>query len=151
MANDKERDKLRLQMKVISRNLSEMTMEDQKKLVEGLKNIPQKQMMEQAQYIENILLPKIEQTKGIEDANYKFYQGVVDSLLWAICIVDRYEFLQNQHYHKCTMNEFLQEQLVNCKKELDKYYAAEDLTLTDSLNKYAQAVAKRAQDKLNKK
>jgi len=144
-----EETKNRLQMKAITRNLTALSEEDQRLLVEGLKNAPVSKMMSEAQYLENIMLPKIMTNRGADSKEYKFYSGVLDSLLWAILIVDRYERLQTLHCNSQLLAEFYKEQMTLSHRELAKYDAAEDLLLTDSMNRYMQAAATRVKDKMN--
>lgn len=151
MSIESDIEKNRLQMKVISRNLSQLSEEDQRKLVEGLKNVPQRQILEQAQYLENVLLPKIKQNRGEDHADYKYYRSVCDSLMWCIFIIDRYEFLEWELNKQKIQNEFLQEQLLITRRELGKYHAAEDLIMSSSLNDYARTIGKKIDEKLNRK
>jgi hypothetical protein len=151
MSTTSDFEKRRLHMKAISRNLTELSEEEQKKLVDGLQNVPQKQMLDQAQYLENILLPKIAINRGVESEDYKFYKSVSDSLLWAIFIVDRFEFLKTEYATEQLMREFLQEKLIIYKNELNKYQTAEEMIMSHTYDRYAQAVGVKVKDKINGK
>jgi hypothetical protein len=151
MSTDSESVKRRLQMKAISRNLAELSLEDQKRLVDGLENVPQKQILDQAQYLENVMLPKISEKRGVESDDYKFYKSVLNSLLWAIVIIDRFEFLKTEYSTEQIMREFLQEQLITCRSELNKYQTAEEMLMNSTWEKYAKAVGKKADNLLKGK
>lgn len=151
MGNVSDSERRRLHMKAISRNLSELSLEDQKKLVDGLQGVPIKQLYDQAQYIENILLPKILASRGVESEDYKFYKGVANSLIWAMFIVDRFEFLKSQYTTEQLFREFLQEQLIVYKSELDKYQTVEDMFMNLTYDKYSKAVGKRIENELKRK
>ena len=55
-----------------------------------IENIPLfKKFFDQAQYIDNELLPKIIKTRGIEHPDYIFFREVYKSLLYAVMVADR--------------------------------------------------------------
>lgn len=151
MSNVSDSEKRRLHMKAISRNLTELSPEEQKKLVDGLQGVPIKQIYDQAQYIENILLPKIATNRGVESDDYKFYKGVSNSLIWAMFVVDRFDFIKTQYATEQIFREFLQEQLIVYKSELGKYQAAEDMLMNLTYEKYSKAVAKRIENEIKGK
>lgn len=143
-----EGEKIRLQMKAISRNLSELSLEEQQKLSDGLQNVPIKQMLDQIQYMENIMLPKIKANRGENSEDYKFYSGLCNSLLWACLIHDRYDALQTRATGLQIQNEFLRERLATAEKTLDRWYAAEDIIMNKTLNQYSAAISRRAEELL---
>lgn len=146
-----DQQKNRLQMKVIARNLSETQRADGQKLTDGLKDVPVKKIMDQLQYLENILLPKIETSRGRESQDYQFYASVADSLQWAVLILDRYDRLLMRHHRNQIFSEHVCEQLTHARKELDMYQASEDILLNQSFQSYLRGAAARIQDLKEKK
>ncbi|MDR6565484.1 hypothetical protein [Chitinophaga ginsengisegetis] len=143
-----EGEKIRAQIKAITRNLVELSPEEQQKLSDGMQNVPQKQMLEQIQYFENTMLPKIKEKRGEDSADYKFYAAVCNSLLWACLIHDRYDALLTRTASLQMMNEFLRERLTVAEKTLDRWNAAEDIIMNKTLGQYADVISKRAEELL---
>ena len=141
--NQDSRDKLAdLQMRNAVRNsvdsgaLSKFQVDD----------IPLKKFYEQAEYIEHVMLPKVETARGKNSADYKFFVEVYRSLVYAVMIVDRGDRLIRQCQHLRQFNTFLQERADLAERELSKYTAMEDLLLTDGMDKIAAAVKQRIED-----
>lgn len=143
-----EQENMRARMKAISRNLGELSLEEQQKLVDGLQNVPVKQMLDQIQYMENVMLPKIKANRGENSEDYKFYAGLCNSLLWACLIHDRYDALQTRAGSLQMMNEFLRERLAVAEKTLDRWNAAEDIIMNKTLSQYATGVSRRVEELL---
>ena len=134
-----------LDINAIKRNLSQLPPEEQQKLYKGIRDVPAKQIFEQVQYLDQVMLPKIAEKRGVESEDYKFYKSVADSLLWAIHIIDRYEFLQTRYLTACMQSAFWQDLNVKYEKELSKYTTLEDLMFTSSLDAYNESVKQRAE------
>jgi hypothetical protein len=113
-----------------------------KKLSEGIRDMPVKQMLDQLTYLEKEFLPAVARKKGKDD-NYKFFEGVGRSLAYAIILLDRYEYLYGKFINSRIEATLLRDQLAMTEKELERYCTVEDLLLSDFLNKYGEAVAKR--------
>lgn len=141
-----DQKKNRLEMKVIARNLAEQSNGSTEKLTDAMKNVPVSKFLEQIQYLENVLLPKIEQNRGRESADYTFYAGLVDTLMWSITILDRYERLALRHEKLKVFGEYLQERVQEAERELSLYEAANDLLLSSTMRPYLEAAAKRIQN-----
>jgi hypothetical protein len=139
------------QATAISQNLVELTQEQQRDLVQGLKNVPISKMVQQIQYLQQQMLPQAEKKYGRDNENYKFYQGIVDTLIWSTFILDRYQTLETKYHNQNMMLKFYQQQCTFQEKELLKYTTIEDLILSDSLNDYSTAIGKRLQDLINVK
>jgi hypothetical protein len=135
--------------------MDKLTNEKTKNLASGagfnLSDIPVRKFYDQAQYIEKTLLPAIEKKTGNKSADYQFFQGVYDSLLYAVMILDRQNSLLLKFQQARQWNEFLQARADLCEKELLKYTTLEDLWTIDAGNKYAQAVARNVQNLLTNK
>ncbi len=111
-----------------------------------LEDIPLKKFYEQAEYIENVYLPKLEQTRGKESGDYKFFVEMYRSLVYAVMIVDRGDRLIRQCQQLKQFNTFLQQRADLAERELSKYTAMEDLLMTDGMDKIAAAVKQRIED-----
>lgn len=134
-------------------SLEELTAEEReriKHLAPGLKDIPVKKMIDAALYIREQLLPQIEKKSGKRD-DYKFFDGVADSLLWAIMLADRYRSMELMFGATKVSYQLLIERVALLERELAKYDAARDVMYTDSFDHYMRAIATRAEDLLRKK
>jgi hypothetical protein len=136
--------------KIISHNLSTMSPEEQAKLVDGLKQVPLYKIHEQSQYLINQLLPAVESKKGIDSEDYKFFKGLVDSLCWAVLILDRFERMSYQLSNERMLREFFQNKAVFLEQQLTKYTTMEDLVLGQSYEAMKRAVAARTESLISK-
>lgn len=118
----------------------------------GLSDVPVGQMIDQAIYIRDELLPAVERKKGGKDsADYIFFSGVFRSLLSAVVMADRYEFLQREVGYAKLTGSIVKDRLQYLEQELLKYTTLEDLFRSDALDSYAQGVKNRAEDLLKRK
>lgn len=134
-------------------SLEEYTDEERerlKKLAPGLRDIPVKKMMDQALYIREQLLPQIEKKSGRKD-DYKFFDGVADSLLWGIMLADRYRSIELIFGNTKVSYQLMIDRVSLLERELAKYDAARDIMYTESFDHYMRAIATRAEDLLRKK
>lgn len=122
---------------------------EEKKVPSGLEGVPVKKIYDSAQHLENVLLPLIEKTRGKDHADYKFFAGVLDSLIWCIAVIDRFEFLKRSDTYRRIENELLRSHVALCERELLRYTTIEDLFLTDALDRYAATVKEYIANKLN--
>ena len=121
------------------------------KLSRGMKDVPVARMIDAVNYIDKNLLPAIKKKSGDKSADFEFFTQVIDYLLWAITIVDRYETMERRWIQKRLEVQLLKEQLELMEKELAKYVAVEDLMLSTTLDVYAERVKKAAEDRLKNK
>jgi hypothetical protein len=113
-----------------------------KKLAEGVRDIPVKQMLDQLLYIEKELLPAIAKKKGREE-DFKFFESVGRSLAYSVILLDRYDYLYGKYINGRIETVILRDMLQTAERELEKYCTMEDLYLSDFKNKYAEGVAER--------
>lgn len=137
--------KRRLLINVSADNLASYSPEEQRKLLEGIKMVPEEKMLQKAQYLFNILLPKIEKSSGRESENYKFYRELIDMLVWAIFLVDRYKNIESLWRKERMLRQFYQDHADYCEKELQKFQTAEDLFLTSGIDAYAKGILQKAE------
>jgi ATP phosphoribosyltransferase regulatory subunit HisZ len=113
-----------------------------KKLADGIRDMPVKQMLDQLVYIEKELLPAIAKKKGREE-DYKFFESVGRSLAYAVILMDRYDYLHGKFINSRIQAALLLDHQQMIEKELERYTTMEDLLLSDCMNKYAEAIARR--------
>ena len=101
--------------------------EASERLAAGIADIPVKKIIEQALYIENELLPRMEKGKGKTHPDYKFFEGMVRSLLWCITMADRSDYMQRAIAKEKLLREYFQAHSEACERELLKYTTMEDL------------------------
>lgn len=97
----------------------------------AFEKIPQVKFIQQAQYIKNVLLPKIEQTRGVNSTEYQFHYSVFESLMYSIVLCDRDQSLRLMISNEKILNEFLQKRLAFYQTELQKYTTLENLTVSE--------------------
>jgi hypothetical protein len=134
------------------RNAKEGNYKDrEKKIAKGVERVSVAVIIEQCRYIQDHLLPGIEEKHGRDHANYKFFSGVARSLLWAICLVDRNEFVEARHYRQSLQYEILTQHCEKLERQFNKYATMEDLFLSSGLEVMAEGIAQRARDLLDKR
>lgn len=116
-----------------------------------LETIPVKKFYDQALWIEQDLLPRIEKRSGKDSDDYKYFFDVFRSMTYCITILDRFEYLSRKLQQQNQIVSILQERNLLLEKELLKYTTMEDIYFQDALDHYADAIHKRAADLLNKK
>jgi ATP phosphoribosyltransferase regulatory subunit HisZ len=116
--------------------------QESEKLAAGIRDIPVRQMLDQLTYIERELLPAVQKRKGREE-DYKFFEGVARSLAKAVIVCDRYDYLYTRYINSRIDVALLRDRQQMTEKELERYCTMEDLLLSDSMNKYAEAIAER--------
>jgi len=127
------------------------TARDQGTIGKFLDQVPVKKFYDQALYIDKTLLPEIEKRRGKDSADYQFFVSVFKSLLYAVAIIDRYEFMNRKVYRQEAFLKSLQDQVVQLSGELQKYCTIEDIFLSEGIDRYIEMFTKRAADLLNRK
>jgi hypothetical protein len=117
----------------------------------AIEDIPVKKFYDQAQYLENELIPKVIKVRGVDHPDVKFFKEVYRSLLFAVMVADRERNLIMKLQQINQIRGIQATRLDFCERELLKYTTMEDLYFTEGLDKIAAGVAQRAQDLLNKK
>ncbi len=116
-------------------NKSGIQLTEQTSTAEALKKafekIPQVKFIQQAQYIKNVLLPKIKSTRGENSSEYKFHYEVFESLMYSIVLADRDQSIRLMISNEKILNEFLQKRLAFYQSELQKYTTLENLTINE--------------------
>lgn len=141
--------KLTAEQKAIIENLVN---EQTQKLVDGFVQVPIDKMIQQILYLQEQALPKALEKYGAENENYKFYKGLVDTLMWATYVVERAAWWKNEWQQQRLALEFFRNEAIRYRNELQKYQFTEDtLLLQEDFNQAQQRVAKRMEDILSGK
>lgn len=122
------------------RNLALEDLETQKALVNGIKKVPQRVILDQAQQLEHKTLPLIlEKAKGnVEDPTYQFWRGVLDSLTWALHVIDYSIRLEERITRLKHNHAYYKDLCAKLERELDKYTTMERIMTTDLINDYTK-------------
>lgn len=120
--------------------------ERSKAMTDGMNGVPVKKILDAIQYLDSNLLPAVKKRSGDKSADYEFFVGVRDMLIWSIIIVDRYDALEGRHVRKRIEAALYKEWMELYEKELQKYTTLEDLLLTDALNIYAKGIKNRVDE-----
>jgi hypothetical protein len=123
--------------------LTELTDEEKRvreKLSGAMKDVPVKRMIDQIIYLREQLLPAIKKKSTDKSADYEFFSGIVDTLLWAVIIQDRVEAMERRYVMLKIVHQLNLENVAYYEAELQKFLTLEELFLTDGLNRYAEAV-----------
>jgi len=147
----------KLKQELMERHRMQQLLEPEKfkkeneKLAKGIRDIPVQKFITHVQYIEKELMPAIEKRRGKDATELKFFEEVCRSLVWAVILCDRYDYLEMKVTGLRLENTILRDNLALHEKELQKFGALEDIFFTDFLDRYADAVKSRAEGLLNKK
>lgn len=112
----------------------------------GARDVPVRKMMDAIQYLDKNLMPAVKKKGGDKSADFEFFTGLRDLLIWAILITDRYDALEGRLVRKRIEAALYKEWMELYEKELTKYTTLEDLFLTDALNIYARGISNRVDE-----
>lgn len=121
------------------------------KVIDGLRDMPVNKVVAQCQYLENVLLPRIKKKSGDTSADYKQFYEIFRSLLYALLVFDRHDFLQRQYFNLRLKAEFYEQRAALAERELAKYQAAESFLVSECMDHVLAGAASRAADLLNQK
>ena len=116
-----------------------------------LETIPVNKFYEQALWIEQDLLPRIESKSGADSADYKYFLELFKSMTYCIVVLDRFDYLTRKLGQQNQVLSILEERNRLLENELQKYTTLEDLYFRDALEQYSEGIKTRAADLLNKK
>jgi len=109
----------------------------------SIEDIPVKRMYDNSQYLENILLPKIEAARGKDSEDYKLFSDIQKNLLWAIMLASRFE-QQLKKNGSIALQLAIKTELCNLlQSELLKYTTIEDLLFSSGMDNLALSIAKK--------
>lgn len=118
------------------------TMGTVERLTDGLIQIPIGKMLDQVQYLQQHVLPQAKEKLGEESESYRFYKSLVDSLLWAINIQNRFDILSTRYSREKYFGEILKKDRDELEKELMKFTTLEEHYSKMSSEHYLQTITK---------
>jgi len=144
-ANEKKIEELK------TRNFLRDVRNDREEQRLRLSEIPVQKMYEQAMYIDATLLPAVERKSGKDSADYRFFEDVYRSLLYAIIILDEHEYISRKGREERQLRKFYASQVDLLEKELTKYTTINDVFASEAIDHIAYGVAQRARELINQK
>lgn len=110
----------------------------------GLKKISTAAVISQMQYLDNVLLPSIEQKDGIDSDRFRRFKGIFDALVWSMFVQQKFERLQYQLSNQTLLTEFYREKCLFYERELERYVSREDLIMAETFNDLKDVMANNA-------
>lgn len=108
---------------------------------EMMDKMPGGRIKNQMQYLEKNILPAVSAKKGGDKSpDYVFFEGVINSLKWALILYDRLERQLREDSLLRLERTLLLDRLELYEKELSKYMLLEDLYLTEMLDNIDRGV-----------
>lgn len=137
-ADDIQRMRESLAKSANLRNLALEDLETQKALVNGIKKVDQNKILDQAQQLEHKILPAIlEKAKGdTENENYKYWRGVLDSLNWALHVIDYSIRLEERCIRYRHTNQYYKTLAAKLEGELAQYSTMERFLTADLMKQF---------------
>ena len=129
------RMKERLMSNANLRNLIYESLDNQAKLVDGLKKVEVAAMIDQAQQLDTQIIPAIIRKHGDQSAEAKFWKGVLDTIVWAMYLVDHSDSLNRQLIRTQHMLGYYQNYNRELQQELNYYTTLERFITEDQLKK----------------
>ena len=134
--------KERLMSNANLRNLVYESLDHQAKLVDGLKKVEVGAMIDQAQQLEKQIIPAIIKKHGENSAEFLFWKGVLDTVLWAMYLVEHSERLNKRLIRTQHMLGYFQNHNEDLQEELNFYTTLERFITQDQLKKAVQEETK---------
>jgi len=132
------RMKERLMSNANLRNLIYESLDNQAKLVDGLKKVEVGAMIDQAQQLDTQIIPAIIRKHGDQSAEAMFWKGVLDTIIWAMYLVDHSDSLNRQLIRTQHMLGYYQNFGREMQEELNYYTTLERFITEDQLKKAIQ-------------
>lgn len=127
--------KERLMSSANLRNLVFENLDVQAKLVDGLKKVEIASMVDQAQQLDAQIIPAIIKKHGEQSTEAKFWKGVLDTVIWAMYLVDHSERLHRRLVRTQHMLGYFQNHNQELQDELNYYTTLERFITQDQLKK----------------
>lgn len=141
---------LRMKEKLMSnanlRNLVYEELDNQAKHVDGLKKVEVATMVDQAQQLESQIIPAIIKKHGENSAEFRFWKGVLDTVIWAMYLVDHSDSLRRQLIRTQHMLGYYQNFGREMQEELNYYTTLERFITQDQLKKAIQEDLKQSHE-----
>lgn len=120
------------------------------KHAKALDGVPVKKFFDQALYIRDNLLPRLEKRGGKDSPDYVFFSDLFYSLLWAITAIDRYDFQGGELQRYKILYRLTRDHQQELEKRLIQYTTMEEFFFSSGLDVVADTIKKRAAELLDK-
>lgn len=132
------RMKERLMSNANLRNLIYESLDNQAKFVDGLKKVEVGAMIDQAQQLEKQIIPAIIEKHGENSSQFTFWKGVLDTIIWAMYLVEHSDSLNRQLIRTQHMLGYYQNYNREIQEELNYFTTLERFITEDQLKKAIQ-------------
>jgi hypothetical protein len=134
--------KERLMSNANLRNLVFEELDNQAKHVDGLKKVEMATMVDQAQQLDSQIIPAIIKKHGENSAEFRFWKGVLDTVIWAMYLVDHSDTLNRRLIRTQHMLGYYQNYSRELNEDLNYYTTLERFITQDQLKKAIQEETK---------
>lgn len=132
-------------------NLTAQSDGSSKKLYNALEMVNQNTMWRLVQWLHHEILPKIEQQKGADSAEFKNFTEIEHALVWSMYILQRYEAVLLSRGKDRQQLKFYQAENARLEQELMKYATVEQLAGNEAIDMYRTGLVKQALDLITSK
>lgn len=98
----------------------------------AFQEMPQVKFLNNAQYLSNVVLPKLASKRGTYSESYKMYFQIFECLMYALKLIDRDQALNVNLSNEKMLNEFISKRILFLESELQKYTTIENLQFTET-------------------
>jgi hypothetical protein len=110
-------------------------LDTQQHLVNGIKKVSEADIIKQAQQIEHVILPAILKKNG-DGEDYRFWKGVLDTMNWALFLIDFSIRLEGRMIRQRHENLYLKNLSVKLESELQQYTTMERFMTGEIIKEY---------------
>lgn len=110
----------------------------------ALQMVNQSTMWRLVQWLSEVILPKIEKSRGKETQEYINHEEMHDCLIWAMYIVQQHEEVLMRYGKQRQLLKFYQQENVRLETELLKYAAVEQMASNEAAAMYMKSIVRRA-------
>lgn len=124
--------------------LSEMSKDRYSHVVAAKEKLPGARIGQQIQYLENMIMPAVAQKRGGKDsADYKFFEGLIQSLKWCLVMYDKLDYMLREDGLLRLEKQILCDRVLLLERELQRFETLEQLYTSEFLEKYDKGVRER--------
>jgi len=140
-----------IQGQIVAESLVNQSNGDTQQLHNGMAVVPESTMWRLLTWLQDELLPKIEQHRGKDSDEYKNHVGIRDAVIWSLYIAGQYENLLAKNTRDRQLLGYYVDANARLEKELLKYTTIEELLTSDAIEVFKQSIVSRALDILSNK
>lgn len=136
---------------IMAEKLAKQSAGDATPLHNGMAVVPESSMVSLIYWLHEVILPKIEQTRGVDSVEYINHVGVRDAVIWSLYIAGKYESLLLQVQRDRQLLGYYIDKNAFLENQLQKYTTVEQLISDETAKDLRAAIVSRAIDLLNQK